>query len=199
MGKKQSNPPPPDISKKPSPPPAPPSKKENNIIRVNDQVKIIHPYVFVRCGYPKTLDSVKDKVEKKYGDKIINFIKSLNFIPSHDAYTKYQFFDDICKVIQYRYLRDTNFGGNTRKVYTKYDFHIKNGIGIVKKIEYVKTGIYTNYYNGDEYESWVSNYLEHQKTIKLLTVEIHDINNKHYFYSRMMLVKIPSLFVEKLK
>jgi len=34
--------------------------------RINDRVRIDNPLFFVRCGYPLTLDEVKNQIKKDY-------------------------------------------------------------------------------------------------------------------------------------
>ena len=47
---------------------------KKDIIRQGDRVRIINPEFFIRCGYENYHAAVKERIEKEYGQKILEFI-----------------------------------------------------------------------------------------------------------------------------
>lgn len=150
-------------------------KMKDDIIRVGDEIKIIHPYVFIRCGYNLTKQSVEKEVFDKYAGKIEHFIESFKFQLSYRASQKFLY--DLQDAIQHAYLHHNGFGGNKRKVFTGYEPDLKNKTHTVSKLKYVKTGRYMSY----EYS-----YLIHEKVVKLIGIDItpsedYTFIKYHYF------------------
>src|SRR5574343_291263 len=185
-------------------------KKLNpDIIRIGDKVKIINPELFVRCGYELVPGDLYEEIAKKYKEQIDNFLRSVFGPPkskminsdvfgelrsefyNQDVYTvEGKIIDALC----YYEVKRRKFGGNERKIYTEPDEKCKNKIGIVERIKFVKTGIYSpGYESGGNWAcepEWHPPYLKDETTHKILTVKI----NNHPFYSH---ISIESIHVEK--
>jgi len=159
------------------------SKKDPRIIRVDDEVRIIRPEFFVRCGYSMTFEQACKEVMKKHGESIREFIESIGIITLENldyysnvgnvGYTQ----DKIVAAFAYDHLRNKGFDGKERKIYTIYNENYvrkNNGVFKVTKIKYVKTGVYrpgnyvNDYYEGYDYSPA---YLSNEKTHKILQLE----------------------------
>ena len=133
-------------------------KLDPKIIRVNDNVKIVTPESFVRCGYPLCKADLKQGIYEAYGKVIQDLIYSAGqgnkFIKQNEngGYpgTKRLFgedfphpldinneFIDLLASIQ---LKAKGFGGNTRGIFTKSYPTIKDKIFRVSHIRFVTTG-----------------------------------------------------------
>jgi len=168
-------------------------KKDPNIIRVGDLVKVMNPRVFERCGYPMSFEDAVKEVENKYGDKIKEFIYSIedeartyvmgftldrNEITNNDPT-----FNKIVRALAYNYLGRKKFGGRERKIYTKEVGHLLHRLVVVCKVRFVKTGFYMPgggpYYSyEDPYPEYDQAYLDKEKTHKILSVS--SVTNGQY-------------------
>lgn len=146
-----------------------------------DKVRVINPQIFVRCGYPETVESAGEKMEEWFKETYGKSLKShlLEFFPflgdplidEYKIILKESSFDfNKIKESFYRaYLKNKlNFGGRERKVYTKYEPQLEGAICkiISEKPMIKKTGIYQHasggYGLGEDYEpAWLSNVKTH--------------------------------------
>lgn len=157
-----------------------------DIIRKGDKVKIITPNMFIRCGYPFSLDDARKEIDDKHRDKINEFLHSFGFgkplilfekeirsvdnkgLPEDDpVYRK------VRDAIAYELVRSRKFGGRERSIHTRYEKECEGKIFKVEYINYVHTGTYHDgyfsrggYYDPPEYDP---PYLENEKTHKILT------------------------------
>lgn len=187
-------------------------KKLNpNIIRVEDKVKILNPEIFIRCGYPLTPADLYEEVAKQYGEKINAFVReTLGFPPKQISTTEeeidYDFYYDsreagtlenkILEAFCYYSVKMKGFGGKERKIYTETSKSYQDKIGIVEKIKFHKTGIYTpgrgpgySAYEPDDYDP---PYLSNEKTHKILKLKF-PYGYKEYLSP----VQIESIHVKK--
>ena len=172
--------------------------KQDDIIRVEDRVKIIYPYFVERVGYPmshvKACDHVIDNHLKDVQEftfhicnKLIN--KNNALMSPSTAHVEKR----IISALAYYYVGQKRFGGNKRKIYTKYYSKYKNVVVRVDKIKFVKTGIYnrgsqfSGYSDLGYYEEYDPAYLSNEQTHKLLCIYL-DFN----YY------KVPAIFCLKL-
>ena len=139
--------------------------------RKGDKVKIINPQIFVRCGYPETIESAGEKMEEWFKEKYGKSLEShlLEFFPflSDPLISEYKIilkessfdFDKIKESFYRAYLKnELNFGGRERMVYTKHEPQLEGKICkiISKKPMIKKSGIYVHSSGGcgpdDDYE-----------------------------------------------
>jgi len=161
--------------------------KHSEIIRVQDFVKIDNPLMFVRCGYPKCLESETAVVLKEYGDKIDVLLEATTVVSGvnplvpgmtrtislrgDDRWENER--EKIAKTIAYSRLKLHGFGGRERTIYTKEMPELAGCIVMVDSIKYVKTGKYYPPCDGENYEGeydWESGGLENEKTHKILSI-----------------------------
>lgn len=165
--------------------------KNKNIIRVGDQVKIIVPNVFVRCGYPLTVQKVKDEViTKEQKDAIITMLKAFDihyneYIADLALTLNYntsgtEAYDKVLHTLSMEVLRQKKWGGRDRKIYIKPEPEYLNRVCNVISKRVVKTGTYTSggggysSYDGDwEYEP---PYLSNEKTHVILKVYVDTLD-----------------------
>ena len=151
-------------------------KKKKDIIRVGDRVEIVEPHIFIRCGYPKTVDDMIAEVEKEHGEVLRKFVKDLglSIFPRHLPYEKDGFFSDVYEEIRravaYAKLKAERFGGSRRSVHTEYKENEKGRVYMVGGIRFVKSGTYEagGYYGGMDGYEYEPAYLTNQKTHKIL-------------------------------
>jgi hypothetical protein len=161
-------------------------KNKKDIIRIGDQVKIIYPHVFVRCGYPKSINDYIEKVKKEKGEQVQKFIQDMGIsIDVLSLYNDDQMFskvyEDIIKIIAYQFLKKDKFGGNERTIHTQYQIEQKDKEFSIIGIRFVKTGIYQKSWHSmdGDYDPPV---LCNQKTHKILQlgcfplIEIEDVH-----------------------
>jgi len=164
--------------------------KDKNRIKIGDYVRIDNPEMFVRCGYPLSLEDVRKEIKDKHFIDIEKFIISIvhgkekvedfnltNILFDKDAYlNKAKSSQAIINILAYEILRQRNFGGRERKIHTKTVEENRGKIFQVTGTKMCVTGNYVagsgsqNYYSGEyDYEP---PYLENQKSHRILLVYI---------------------------
>lgn len=128
--------------------------KRKNVIHPNDRVKIINPLIFVRCGYPLTIDIVKDTIiTQEQKDAIITMLKSfsINYVDAevksnllvlygwNDAGNAY---DKILYEMARIVLQQQRWGGVERNIYTEFRPDLINVTCQVSSKRVVKTGVH---------------------------------------------------------
>jgi hypothetical protein len=160
--------------------------KRKDIIREYDRVKIVNPQIFVRSGYPLTIQMVKDTViTKEQKDAIWTMLKSFNVrkVPGDILPGVYEMKDlwdkDYSKVMDVMariVLRQQGWGGSERKIYTEEIPGLLNATGEVWNKRVVKTGIYcagcTYKKYWDEYDEYDPPGLADEKTHVILKVYV---------------------------
>jgi len=153
--------------------------KKDNIIRHGDLVKIIKPEIFVRCGYPLTLEKSEKIIREKYYDKVSEFtsgFKTKITLRNMEDYCEDKLTKKIIKALAEEYIFMEGFGGNERKIYTEPAFEmlgmsIKGEVRRVVSIKFHKTGTYVpscSGYSIDEYYDYELAYLDNMKSHKIL-------------------------------
>jgi len=157
------------------------TKKEkqlkDNIIRINDIVKIINPNIFIRCGYPLELKKVTEMIGTEFYDTIKKFVYDIIKYSNKDYEIKFNHpekeFEDISRCLAYRYIRKHKFGGNKKEIYTLYVPELEDCFCLVEKVRIVRTGEYRSDYSSQnqdgEYDYEPACLLEPQYH-KILTV-----------------------------
>jgi hypothetical protein len=157
-------------------------KAKDGIIRVGDKVRILNPQMFVRCGYPMTVSSETEIVEKELGMKIAEFIHSVspdrNFIPGlRPASSDFERLKSkIAREVAHYRCGLKGWGGRARQIYTREDICYLNQVCTVRGIRFVKTGEYEpasgggySYYG--DMEDYEPPYLAVDKTHKILELD----------------------------
>lgn len=126
--------------------------KNNVVYRAGDTVRVISPEVFVRCGYPWDVQYVLDHVLKPPQRKKISlFLLEMHIRDGSQAHK------EIYRAVGYDLLKKSNFGGNSRAIYTQRNDELKDVVCTVVTKKMVKTGEHQcgRYYEdgyGEEYE-----------------------------------------------
>ena len=151
-------------------------KKNPEIIRVGDIVQINNPECFVRCGYPLSLDDVCEEIYQLYSDKIERFIDEIVKVDENKTprftvtRTTQKPYEKIVRKLAYIRMRNKEFGGNERRIFTERRESLKDAEAEVIKIKIVKTGDYVKATGG--YGEYEPPYLENQKTHKILYLDV---------------------------
>lgn len=153
----------------------------SKIIRVGDKVKVVDPYVFIRCGYPWNKEYVKRNVITDYDkERVISLMKDLGCwhrYPDEVFCEEYSsdIFEEIIDRLAYGILRQRKFGGKSREIYTEYDEFKLNKVYTVFSKRMVKTGTRVggtqSGYEGEEYDS---PHLDGEKTCVILNLKQFD-------------------------
>jgi hypothetical protein len=163
--------------------------KNKNRIKIGDYVRIDNPEMFVRCGYPLSIEDVGKEIKDNHFIDIEKFIISIihgedkvkNFnltdVLNKDAYlNKSKSSQAIINILSYEMLKHRNFGGRERSIHTQTVEENKGKICQVTGAKMCVTGNYVSgsgsrdYWSGEyEYEP---PYLENQKSHRILSVYI---------------------------
>jgi hypothetical protein len=174
-------------------------ERDKKVIHVDDYVFVNNPLLFIRCGYPLTLKTALDDINK-YDEQIYDFLNGIMGVENPLDPTLQQLeervyetaVDKVRYAIAYQVLKEKQFGGKKRSVYTKKDDKFHGSIGKVVSIKYVNSGTYNH---GSVYNHWEEDYyysgpyLSDQKTHKILDVWFEDMGE---------CIKIESIHVDKL-
>ncbi len=164
--------------------------KNKNRIKIGDYVRIDNPEMFIRCGYPLSLEDVRKEIKDNNFIDIEKFIISmvygednvkdfnLNNVLSHkDTYlNQSKSSQAIINILAYEILRHRNFGGRERSIHTKTVEENRGKIFQVTGTKMCVTGNYVagscsqDYWSGEyDYEP---PYLQNQKSHRILSVYI---------------------------
>lgn len=158
--------------------------------RVGEQVKFVTPMVFVRVGYPLTLDDISEKFKGEVGDLLTKLgkvfddhvktdLKDIGLISlGHqftDNFVQRALHNAACAFL----LRRERFGGDERKIYQREigydDADIAGEMGTVVGKRMVRTGCYSPATGGnwsyDDYNEYEPAYLDDSTTHCIYTVE----------------------------
>lgn len=118
------------------------------VFRIGDTAKVVKPLVFIRCGYPCTLEEETRIVTEEFGSKITEMFRDCG----GPVWTEGREFKRVASEIAYARLRSRGFGGRERKIYTKENSSIDGKEFTVVRKKVVKTG---RYYSPSGYgEDW---------------------------------------------
>jgi len=155
-------------------------KRDPNIIRVGDQVKVIKPDFFVRCGYRMSFEEGRKYVRESYDEEIARFIEQFYFtrspyrlgrtLKSNDEDRTSPTFRKIVDALAYEYIRSQGFGGNERTIHTIHAPDYEGCILWVDDIKRVVTGTYSpgHSWGGIDFNGYDPPMLENQKHHKIL-------------------------------
>lgn len=145
------------------------------VFKIGQKVKIINPEIFVRCGYPLTIE---DELKLITNEEKMAILKLL---PSHNNYNflyhKYDsHLDKILSEIAFCRLKEKGFGGPERKIYTEHRPALLNKIVTIENKRVVKTGKYEKgYTSGWETPEYNPPFLGKEKSNVLL--KFYDFDN----------------------
>lgn len=165
-----------------------------NVIRVGDQVRIVNPLMFIRCGYPLGIEDGKRAVEHKR-----EAVRQLFDYPSSPDclfdYNDAKSEDKILRVLAVKWLYSQRFGGRERTIHTVLRPDLKGVTMEVSSIKTVMTGYYVpgcsggGYFDeGDPEPPDLSN----RKTHRILEGFTHSV----YIDSHLLMIE--SVHIEKL-
>jgi len=155
----------------------------NDIIRVGDQIKIIKPVFYIRCGYPMDVKEETEKVFSEYGKSVEQLMIDVGATTKKEWSTP-RILDSprepslykICRELAYAKCKLLKFGGKTRSLHTEEIPEFQGISSRVLEIKYVKTGEYYpssfhhSYFDEPDYNPGG---LNKQKTHKLVRCFLH--------------------------
>jgi len=146
------------------------SKKDEKIIRVSDKVRIVNPEFFIRCGYPKTFEDVREEVVLKHSVDIESLLSkthlTTDMLGLGDMGDALLCRNKIINAITYVKLKKTRFGGSERSIHT---IRLEQYEGKEFHIFFVKTGTYQRGWRSHE-NDYSPAFLAHEKTHKILSI-----------------------------
>ena len=155
------------------------SKKLNpNIIRIGDKVKIIKPFIFIRCGYPMSKKDIKESLSKEKLDLLENFVYNFTGL-TRDVFTPNYRADNIIDKVKdqlaFGILVANGFGGNTRSIHSKERPELLNITGVVRTRRVVRTGVHERGSRDQETGYYDPSYLGNVKSHIIFGIDI-DLN-----------------------
>lgn len=119
-------------------------KVSHPIYRRFDKVRVINPRVFVRCGYPLTIEDGREWVRNhdKRGQIPLLALDFGLVSKSSQFDDDYRLISDIQEAIARAWVRKQGFGGNERSIYTQERPEIMGKVYQVDDKCVVKTGTY---------------------------------------------------------
>jgi hypothetical protein len=151
--------------------------KRKNIIRRYDNVRIVHPNVFVRCGYPLTKKIMKERMTPEQLEAVVTMFKAFGIqsrpeIAFDLSKKRESSYDKVIDIIAERMLFGEQWGGAERQIYTEHRPELKGqtfqviGKRVVKTGTYQPASSYQGYY--DMYPEYEPAYLDGCETHVIL-------------------------------
>jgi hypothetical protein len=140
--------------------------------RQGERVRIVTPRVFVRCGYPISIQDLRKRIGKEYAAEIEALIVRVVGTPNHSPGTplldpsrslwyssREKVHTPIINALAYAVAKRANFGGNRREVHTREFPALKGMVLSVGRTFRVVTG---EYHPGDrEQPAWLTHRRHH--------------------------------------
>lgn len=146
---------------------------------VNDTVRVVRPERFIRVGYPLTKQDALDAVERDYSDKVHVFMREIGAENSESLLGGSEYdlalYHDLLNALSSWWLKQRNYGGRERKIYTETDESLQGSTWRVLSKRVVKTGTYNHggYSGGYDGEpDYDPPYLANEQSHILLTLEL---------------------------
>ena len=147
-------------------------KHDPNTIRPQDEIRIVNPEFFLRCGYENNHKTAMEKIRAEYGDKILQFIhdweKSFHGSTSKVTYkgstyllkelTPPKSYDKIISALAYDLVGIEMRTGAERKIFTERNETYKGSTYIVDEVFFCQTG---KYYPAKSYQEYWSGEYEY--------------------------------------
>lgn len=136
-------------------------KLDPEIIRVGDTIKVVNPQMFIRCGYNMELETETINIIERFKPEIEHLMTKVK-ASGDDC------IDKVAKALAYFRIRQAQFGGKERQIFTEPHEELQDKKFKVQNINFVKTGKYFPPEGWDE--GFSSGGLENEKTHKILTI-----------------------------
>jgi hypothetical protein len=173
-------------------------KKLNpSIVRVGDQVRIVNPQIFIRCGYPWSKQYVIENVIT--ADERQGLAKLLGYNYATDIGGEYfRPYNTMLEAFAYFKLIKNNFGGRERSIHTENKPELQDKICRVVGKKTVKTGVYRSGSCYGEEGDWEPPYLDDEKTHIILELcEIDNFMQEFKIESKNVEKVLPESFLQK--
>ncbi len=155
-----------------------------HVHKIGDEVIIVEPAVFLRVGYPLSLQTARETIEPLIGkDLAAVFSKagapvagSLSGLPV-TIFINDRDYDRALSAVAHAVLRVKNYGGSTRSIHTVLREDLRGKRARVAGKRVVKTGTYHRGYCGSSMDGWGESeppYLDKVKTHVLLDLDLSD-------------------------
>lgn len=186
-------------------------KKLNlNIIRINDKVRVVNPFVFKKVGYKLGISDFLSKIsleEKRKAAELLGCDYISRIIDGEECgYISKELldefnidislskaFDKILNELAYVKLAKSGYGGKERIIHVLEKPQLLNKICTVFDKKIVKTGIYNN--GGGDYEGdYTLPHLSNEKSHVILNVQLDNLDDCYDLFS----FKIEAKNVEKI-
>lgn len=150
------------------------TKKPDMLIRPDDEIMILKPFFFIRCGYKTDVSDFVSEFYSPVAKVVTNALGTTN-LDMYGRNTRV-----MCQEMAYIKAHRMGFGGPERKIFeTPHIANAKQARAHVEKVNFKKTGTYSPaapYYQGHEYPvEFEPARLLDEKTHKILTL------NQSYF------------------
>lgn len=116
--------------------------RRQDIIRVNDVVKVITPIFFIRCGYPLDVRTEKERILNEEREKLVALLMDMGLKNKCGHRVFETAMRKIAGEIAYCRIRDQHFGGCERTIHSEELKHLEGKTGLVISIKFCKTGVY---------------------------------------------------------
>lgn len=165
-----------------------PTKLRKNIIRIGDQVRVLEPLRFIRCGYERNKETIRVEILEKHKLDIEQLLRAT--IGGVSTHLWNRATEKIADELAYAKLQMTAQSGARRRIYTELVESMRGGIYTVQHKTTAVTGQYFRY--APDY--WTGE----QDPPELSDVETHIILEIGYDFDFQPL-KIEAKYVEKIQ
>lgn len=149
------------------------TKRSSPPFRIGDNVRIVVPKIFVRCGYPLSFDDVLERTEAEFGERIRTFCRELGFDTYVGSYANSSSVSiNVTREIARAVMQRDGYGGRERTIHTADRPDLAGIEGTVCRQFFCKTGTYVpgsrSWSDGDHEPP----YLEDEKTHRILVLDL---------------------------
>jgi len=123
--------------------------ERKEVFHIGDRVRIVNPFVFIRCGYPLTKRMAEELITSEQEEAVREMFRKVGF-PDHTQKNYWKVIDAITSEL----LRKHKWGGDERKIYTECYPRLYDKIGTVVGKKIVRTGIYIPETPRDNWGEW---------------------------------------------
>lgn len=149
-------------------------------------VRIVTPKMFLRCGYPLTMDEVSIKFSDEIRERVARAAVAASIYEGDHRAHRY-----LDRAVCASIMRREGFGGKERKIFEQDVPEIAGASGLVDEVKMIQTGIYEKgWMSGDTWEcgpEWNPPYLDKVKQHRVYTVNL-DRGNFDAYYLRVRIL-----------